>query len=135
MAKPAVVFPDPMLATLTVLRALAPSEATYGTKQPEEFPADNVPTPPYAMVRTDFQQTAYPVLQTATIRVTVWGASEASGLALAGRLMAYLLSYAGDTEVRGFGDLTGPLPTTDPDTGRPISTFTVAARLRPAPLI
>ncbi|WP_329105510.1 hypothetical protein OG792_32830 [Micromonospora sp. NBC_01699] len=125
-----VRFPDPMRATLAVLRPAHPG-VTFGTKLPDEFAAGDGPALPYGCVRTDATKVRYPVEATSTVRVTVWAQSEAAGVELAGDILATLLGYEGGPDARGFGHLTGPLPAADPDTGRPICSTTVAARLRP----
>ncbi|MDG4801719.1 hypothetical protein [Micromonospora sp. WMMD980] len=119
-----------MLATLAVLRPAHP-EVTFGTKTPDSFDGGDAPPTPYAMVRTDNTAMRYPVAATSTVRVTVWAESEAAGVALAFRILATLLDYPGGPAVRSFGHYTGPLPTTDPDNGRPVASITVGARLRP----
>lgn len=130
MTRPLVDFPDPMLATLAVLRA-AGTAATFGTKTPDAFPAGSIPAPPYAMVAVDASSLRTLVAETVTLRVSVWGTDDVSGYALARHLRATLLAYAGDALVRSYAALTGPVPTHDPDDGKPLATFTVAARLRP----
>lgn len=130
MSKVAVVFPDAMLSILNILRAAFP-EIRFGTITPEEMRDAPVP---YVMVRTDGSSTRYPIVETTTIRVSVWHATEAQGIALAQRLLAILLVHSGDEAVRSVSMLTGAFPTSDPDTGSPLSSFTIAARLRPVPL-
>lgn len=128
-------FPDALLATLGIMRALAPGEATYGTKFLEEFADGDVPVLPY--VRLDIDSTAmqWPVLATVGLRVMVWDVSDATGLARAWRLFGMLRRYGGGSEIRAFrGPSTGPIPASDPDTGRPLSSFTIAALLRPIPI-
>lgn len=132
MTAPAVVFPDPMLSVLDVVRP-AHATVTFGTKIPSNFDPSTAPSP-YCLIRPDFTTTTYPVVENVTIRVSVWATSEASGLALAQRIRATLLTYAGGASIRSIRALTGPLPTLDPDSGAPMSTFTVAVRLRPTPL-
>lgn len=125
-------FPDAQLAALELLRADARfAGVEFGTK-PQDADA---PRPlPYVAIRLDRSVPRLRVLQTATIRVSVWHTSEALGLALAQSLHAVLLAYAGGDAIRNVGELAGPVPTEDPDTGAPLSFFTVAARLRPTPL-
>jgi len=123
-------FADPQLAALTILRALAPS-TTYGTKAPEEFPEGDVPVLPYAQVRAGTSAVRWPVLVSTPVRVVVWAETEAASTALAWRLLALLLDYKGGPDIRNFGDPLGPTPADDPETGRPLATFTVTARLRP----
>lgn len=124
-------FPDPMLATLTVLRAQAPTVASYGTLPYESFPVGNGPPLPYAMVRPDGTDIRYPVSATATLGLTVWAAVESDTYPVAYHLAAVLRDYAGDADVRRFALLTGPISTTDPATGLAMATFSAEARLRP----
>lgn len=125
-------FADAQIVTLAALRAQAGTEATYGTRDLTAFPAGDVPALPYAMVRTGPTSIRYPVTATASVRVVVWADTEAASVALAWRLLAALMDYPGDATVRGFGDPLGPVPAEDPDVpGRPLASFTVAARLRP----
>lgn len=127
MSKIIVRFPDPMLATLDVLRPALPA-IRFGTVTPEEMPE---PPLPYVMVRLDGSFISDLVVKTATIRISVWHRTEAECLDLAGTVEAVLLGYPGGEAVRSIGPLTGAFPTTDPDTGNPLSSFTVAVRLRP----
>lgn len=135
MSRPLVVFPDALLETLAVLRSrtdLYPS-ATFGTYTPE--PADDGgPALPYVRVSLDSASGKYPVSQSASVRVYVWGVNAAGALALAHRCRAVLLAFDGNAKVRHFRDLTDPIPSTDPDSGAPVAFFTVAARLRPETL-
>lgn len=134
--KPAVVFPDPLIATLDVLRAGVPTHvpgATFGTVPPSAQRSDDA-SAPYAFVDLDAVTGQYPVHMSATVRVVAYAATPAQTLALAQVCRAILLSHPGDAAARSFGELTGPIPTTDPDTDAPVAFFTVAARLRPTPL-
>lgn len=130
MSRIAVTFPDAMAAVLAILRPVMPTIA-FGNVQPEDRTDRPVP---YVMVRLDGTTTDYPVNETATIRVAVWHRTEAEGLALIQAIRAVLCSYPGGSEVRSIRPLTGPLPTLDPDTGSPLSSITVAVRLRPTSL-
>lgn len=135
MTAPLTTFPDARIETLAVLRALLPAHAptaTAGTKTPEQL-GDRYPGAPYLMVSLDAASTTYPVVERATVRVAVWGESDASGLALAQLARGLLVSYRGGSGVRSFSTLVGPTPTDDPDSGSPLSYFTVEARLRPVP--
>jgi hypothetical protein len=130
MSNLVVAFPDAMLAVLNILRAAMPA-IRFGSVQQHE--TTDKPTP-YVMVRLDGSTVIYPVVETATIRVSVWHSTEADGLALGQRVRAVLCGYPGGSEVRSIAPLTGSIPTTDPDTGLPLSSFTVAVRLRPTSL-
>ena len=132
--RPRVIFPDAMKAALAILRAEPLLDGvTFGTK-PLDVTSETAPSVPYAAVRLAATFPRYPVGETATLRVSVWAATDAEGLALAQRVRAVLLAHPGNGDVRSFGPLTGPVPTEDPDTRGPLSYFTVAARLRPQPL-
>lgn len=134
--KPLVIFPDPMLAVLEVLRERLPAHVegvTLGTKTPDPDKGEPASLP-YVLVRQDGAWGTYPVQETATVRLTVWAGSEARALAVVRTARALLLAYEGGAKVRSFGNLTAPMPTEDPDTGAPLGYCTVAARLRPYPL-
>ncbi|SCL33011.1 hypothetical protein GA0070616_4612 [Micromonospora nigra] len=122
--------PDPRTATLAVLRGAFPA-VTFGTKRLDDFAQGDVPALPYARVSCDGTFSRLRVSQRATVRVTVWAESDAAGYDLAANAHASLMAHEGNADVHGFGPLTGPLPTDDPDTGRPLCSFTVSARLRP----
>lgn len=138
MSKVRVTFPDAQLAALAILRAESGVGAlfegvTFGTK-PLDPALPSASTPPYVAVALDASGGFYPVVEVATLRVSVWHLTDHDGLDVAKKVRAVLLAYLGDAEVRSFGDLTAPVPTTDPDSGGPLSYFTVAARLRPITL-
>lgn len=134
--KQAVVFPDPIIAALAILRANVPAHvggAAFGTVAPSAQRTGDSAAP-YGMVALDAVSGRYPVHLSATLRVVAYGATEAQTLALAQVCRAVLLSDDGTGAARSFGELTGPIPSADPDTGAPIAYFTVAARMRPTPL-
>jgi hypothetical protein len=134
---PLWIWGDSQLATLAILRA-APLPAgapvpTFGIRRPAARTFD--PALPYVMVANDGETGRTNADQTANVRVTVWAASAEQARLLAAWARAVLLASHGDgTHVRHYSRQTGMLPTTDPDTGNPICSFTVAARLRPIPL-
>lgn len=134
--KPAVVFADPISAALAVLRAKVPGYvpgATFGTVAPSVQRSGDSRAP-YGMVALDSVSGRYPVHLSATVRVVAYGATEAQSLALAQVCRAVLLADDGAGAARSFGELTGPIPSTDPDNNAPVAFFTVAARMRPTPL-
>lgn len=137
MTRLRVVFPDPIMVALGILRA-EPS-STYGgsVKFGTVFPEDRAPSAqglPYVRVSVDSRDGFYPVTATAALRVQAWASNEAKTAILAERLKAVLLSHPGDANARGISEGIGPLPATDPDSGSPFSYFTAALRLRPIPL-
>lgn len=130
MTRAPIRFADPRAATLATLRALRPG-VTFGTLRLDDFPENDVPALPYAMVAADGTFIRQRATATATVRVTVWAETDAAGYALADDLHADLLAWEGGPGVLGFRPQSGPLPTDDPDTGRPMTFFSVRARLRP----
>lgn len=130
MTAPEILHADPRAAALAILRDRFP-EVAFGTKRLEDFAAGDVPALPYARVSCDGTLVRQRVGMSATVRVVVWGETDHAGYDLSARAHAVLLAYEGGPDVRSFGPQTGPLPTGDPDTGRPLCSFTVSARLRP----
>lgn len=136
--KQAFTFPDAQLAVVTLLRAkldtLAVGEgATVGTKLPSDKSLDK-PSLPYVMVRLDGSTLDKYIDEEATIRISVWHKTEALGLALAQAARAVLLAYEGGSEIRVIKPLTGAIPTSDPESGESLTSFTLAVKLRPIPL-
>ena len=138
--KPTIIFPDAMLAVVEVLRdRLETVDQSYvegftvGTKVPADRSLDTA-TLPYILVRLDGSTLTQQANEEATIRVSVWHSTEAKGIALAQACRALLLSYGGGTKIRVIKPLTGTLPTSDPESGDPLSSFTVAVSLRPSTL-
>lgn len=130
-------FGDPLMGTLAVLRgATAPAGTapTFGTLVPAPA-ATGAPSLPYVLVAVDGESSRTNADATAVVRVTVWAATAAQARTLAGWTRAVLLASLGDgAHVRHYGRGAGLLPTTDPDSGTPLCSFTVAARLRPSPI-
>lgn len=136
MSGPLTIFPDPILATLEVLRATLPDfypDAVIGTVHPE-FQETGGPGLPYVRVALDGTFGQHPVTQEATVRVQVYDAHPSEALAIAQLTRGLLLAHEGGTKLRSFGALTGPILTTDPDSATPLAYVTVSARLRPEPL-
>ncbi|WP_050053385.1 hypothetical protein [Pseudarthrobacter siccitolerans] len=131
-----VTFPDPQLATRNLLRNLLANRtepvaagATVSTKPPAEHQAL-----PYVQVRSDGKFRDARLNGRASVRVVVWHKDEGLGEELASLCEALLLSSA-SPEIRGFSPLTGSIPTGDPDTGAPMSYFTLTARLSPRQIL
>ncbi|MEV0267720.1 hypothetical protein AB0H43_03010 [Hamadaea sp. NPDC050747] len=124
-------FPDARLAALTVLRDLAPTEATYGTKDYDDIPEAERPELPYVAVRVDLTTVRYPITAQAALRILVWDVSEYAAEQRAWRLHAVLLDYRGGPDMGKPSPELGPQADTDDETGRPFAVFTVSARLRP----
>lgn len=130
-----VAFPDPQRAVRDLLRALLASRtesyatgATVSVKPPAETQAL-----PFIQVRSDGRFRDSRLDGRASVRVIVWHKDEGLGEELAGLCEALLLSST-SADIRGCSSLTGPIPTGDPDTGAPMSYFTITARLTPRQL-
>lgn len=126
-------FPDPLIPVLAILRAAATTGGpldgmAFGTKDPDPA-VDGGPSRPYGRLSVDYSYGQYPIFQIANLRLVTWAPTEHDANRLANRAQAVLLSYPGGPQVRSIGELTGPLPAND--SGSPICTITVAARLRP----
>lgn len=134
----AISFPDPQLAVRDLLRTLLAARtetyatgATVSTRAPDA--SDNARSLPYIQVRSDGRFRDARLNGRASVRVIVWHRDEGLGESLAGLCEALLLASTSD-RIRGASALTGPIPTGDPDTGKPMSYFTFTARLRPSQL-
>lgn len=134
----AIAFPDPQLAVRDLLRVLLAGRpepyaagVTVSTRSPDG--TDEAPRLPYIQVRSDGRFRDSRLNGRASVRVIVWHRDEGLGEDLAGLAEALLLAGSSD-RIRGASPLTGPMPTGDPDTGAPMSYFTITARLRPRQL-
>lgn len=139
MTPPAIVFPDGQRAVRDLLRSLLAGRseteaqgATVGTRIPS-WRSDDAPALPYVAVRLDGTFRDSRLNGRASVRVVVWHRDEGLGVALASLAEGLLLSGHG-FGVRNVGPLTGPIATSDPETGDPMTSFTVTARLRPVSL-
>jgi hypothetical protein len=136
--EPIITFPDPQLAVRNLLRdvllgrsdpaALGAVITTMGPQGSDE----NRPLP-HVQVRSDGRQRDSRLNGRATVRVLVYHRDEGLGEELAGLLEALLLASSSD-EIRGCSSVSGPIPTGDPETGLPLSFFTITARLKPRQL-
>ena len=132
----AVLFPDAQLAARDLVRSLLASRAepeAAGATVSTKAPPGTSPALPYVQVRSDGSFRDAVLNGRASVRFLVWHRDEGLGLRLAALIEALLLANSSD-KIRGFSPLSGPLPTQDPDTGAPMSYFTLTARLRPAQL-
>lgn len=131
------VFPDAQLSTLAILRAADPAYVDGVTFGVDPLDPTKGIALPYVAVKIDGTRVRAGANRTdreASLRVSVWHSTEAKSLALAEKVLAILAAFEGDANVRKFQERTAPLPTTDPDSGSPLSFFIVAARLRPTTL-
>lgn len=134
----AIGFPDPRRAARDLLRSVLASRAESFVQgvvvSTKPLPgADEGRSLPYVQVRSDGRFRDSRLNGRATVRVLVWHRDEGLGEDLAG-LCESLLLAASSAEIRGFSPVSGPIPTSDPDTGEPLSFFTLTARLRPVNL-
>ncbi|UIW13265.1 tail terminator [Arthrobacter phage Crewmate] len=133
MTDSTILFPDPQKAVVDVLKLVLmgrPEAVAQGVKVSTKPPSGTAPTLPYVQVRSDGRFRDARLNGRASVRIIVWHEDEGLGEELAGLCEALLLA-ATSPEIRGFSPLTGPMPTGDPDTGAPMSYFTLSARLRP----
>ncbi|UJQ86802.1 tail terminator [Arthrobacter phage Reedo] len=130
-----VSFPDPQRAVRDLLRAILASRTesyAAGATVSIKPPAENQ-TLPFIQVRSDGRFRDSRLDGRASVRVIVWHTDEGLGEELAGLCEALLLAST-SADIRGCSSLTGPIPTGDPDTGAPMSYFTITARLTPRQL-
>lgn len=135
---PVIVFPDPQRAVRDLLRSLLasrPEAAAKGvTVAAKPIPgADERRSLPYVQIRSDGKYRNARLDGRATVRVLAYGKDEGLCDDLASLCEGLLLAASSD-EVRGASSVSGPMPTTDPDNGLPLSYFTITARLRPRQL-
>lgn len=134
-----VIFPDPRRAVRNKLRELAlgrPEREAQGLTEAsisvrEVTSADSLP---HVQVASDGKFRDASLNGRATVRIVVWHKDEGLGEDLASLLEALLLADGASEHLRGCNPLSGPRPTGDPDTGAPMSYFTITARLRPRQL-
>lgn len=140
MTKPLVVFADAQAAGADVLRAALAARAEpyaadvlVGTRVPGDRSPDT-PHLPYVMVRNDGSVVQHLANSRTTLRVTVWHSDADQAHDLAQLCQGLLLAYGGGPVIRGCNPLTGPLSALDPDSQTDLSSFTVAAKIRPTVL-
>lgn len=138
MTRPVITFPDAQLVIRDALRAaLATRSEPYaaGARVVIAVPSDQSPDGPrpVVQVRTDAMSRDARLNGEAVVRVIVWHDDEGAAVQLASLCEALLLAAAAPG-LRSVGPVAGPLPTTDPDTGAPMTVFTIAARLAPVQL-
>lgn len=131
---------DLLLGAVTVLRAVLDASgdtdaqaATVGTRVPFTVGYPN-PALPYFLVSltSASSRDRWGTDERATVAVSVWTDEEAAAYSLARLAYSALLAYPGGSSVRAFRPVAGPIPTTDPESGGPLSTFTVEALARPS---
>lgn len=135
---PLIGYADPITETIRIVRAGLTANAltaTVGARIPFTRSLDS-PSLPYVLVRVDAASSAdrFATDERSTVRVAVWGTDEESAYLLARQVRAILLAASGDAKIRAFTPLAGVVPTSDPESGTPLSSFTVAALMRPLTL-
>lgn len=140
MTNAAIAFPRATPAVRDLIRRLLDNRpeswaqgVTVSTKLPPTS-SDEDPGIPRIAVRSDGRFRDSRLNGRASIRVLVWHRDEGLGEELAVLLEGLLLASSVPGVIRGFGPLIGPQSTTDPDTGNPLTYFTVTARLVPSNL-
>lgn len=131
------VYPDPVIVTLDALRnggfLSDPVVAQGEVKISRSLPARDSTTSRADLVVSDDGE-AYEgsseITEAALVRVSVWDNNAFRATEVARYARAYLLAYLGDARVVDFRRGTRPLPTTDPDDGSPLTSFTIIARLK-----
>jgi hypothetical protein len=134
----AILFPDPQLAVRDLLRSLLTGRtepvAANAKVSTKDLPgADENRALPYVQIRSDGSFRDSRLNGRATVRVLVWHTDEGRAQALALLCEALILAARSD-DVRSVSPVSGPIPTGDPDTGLPLSFFTITARLTPRQL-
>lgn len=131
MTGPRVIFPDPRMVALDIIRDFQPT-VKAGTIDPEDRDRAHQGLP-YTKVSVDGGAGRYPITSNARVRVSVWAESESEAVNLAMTFRAVLESFPGSESVRHLGNSNDPLPATDPDNARPMAFFSIDIRLRPIP--
>lgn len=135
--RPAIFYPDAQLATRNVLRRLLETrpepDAQAATVSTRDAPTDDATTNPRPWVKVAADASSRgPASATATVRILVYtGTDVGRSIALAALIEALCLAEASSDDIRSLGPITGPVATTDPDTGEPMAAVTLSARLRP----
>lgn len=127
---PVAVPPDAERVAVDILAAALTArvqDVTVGVNVPATWA---VGTRPHVQVALDGTPgVTYPILWTATVRVTVWHSSTTTAKALAALCQALLCSYGGSQAVASVQPLTGVLPARDPDTSAQLASVTVRLNL------
>jgi len=126
------VFADPGREVVDYLETKA-AEYPAGTVVDAWFPTSLAAGTFHVQVAWDGSPDARQQAETATIRVTAWGAKGSGGAtnALASLVRKHLLELASASVWRVLPG-AGRTPGIDPDNGLPFCTFTVSADVRPA---
>lgn len=123
-----VLFPDPLAASLAVLRA-DPGGSHFGTETPDAL-GDRLPGLPYVAVDLVTSDGLYPFREIALVQLTAWATSKASALQAVNRARAVLAAHDG-IEIASVRPSNGPWTSKDVDTGQPIAAATLRVRLKP----
>ena len=130
MTKPLATAPDAERVVIDYLTAAlgargqdvsagvnVPSAWTQGTKAHVQVGLDGTPS------------VQYPILASASVRVTCWHASTTTAKALVALCEGLLCSHPGSAQIGSVRSLTGVLPTKDPDTGAQLASVSVRVNL------
>lgn len=123
-------YSDPRLVTIETLRAAFP-DVTVSARVPMERSLDAETLPLLVVTLDALRGDRHRADSRADVRVLAYAVGDAETFDLARRAEAALLSSAPSAEVRAYLPLSGPVPASDPESGAPLSAFTVEALLRP----
>lgn len=132
---PVIVWPNSAAAAIDVLRSeLSTRDESYAQNAEvvAHVPDDRRITSgdPLVMCRPDGATLSRQVNQRATVRLTVWHATEFQAMALAALCQGLLVAHTG-TDIRACEYVSGPVPDLDPNNSQPLATCVVAAHMRP----
>lgn len=135
-----VTFPDAEAVVLTYLKTAWQnrSEEFRPTTSTNAFPR-SAPTGLSTHMQVELDGTPaveHPVMQRATVRVTLWAAPGKPDSAKAAQALtqALLAIHPGSSQVGAVKVLTGPLKGVDPSSKYPFVSFTARVTLRPTAL-
>jgi hypothetical protein len=131
VSKPLAVPPDAervVIDYLTTALAARGQDVTVGVVIPATWTTGTKPHVQVALDGTPI--VTYPVLWRASVRVTVWASTTTAAKTLAALAHGLLLIHPGSADVGSIRNLTGILPTRDPNTGAQLATVSVQVNLR-----
>lgn len=133
-----VSFPRPAPEIRDLLRASLPTATIPATSiSTKPIPGETGSRPaPWIQVSTDSRARDSRLDGTALVRLTVWAIDEGAAEDLAELAEATLLaSLTSSPGIRSILPASGVFPTTDPDTGLGLASFSVEVHLRPRPTL
>jgi len=134
--KPLATAPDAerlVVDYLTAALAGRAQDVTVGTVVPSTWTAGTKAHIQVGLDGTPVVQ--YPILASASVRVTAWHTSTTTAKTLAALCEGLLCSHPGSAQIGSVQSLTGVLPTRDPDTGAQLASISVRVNLLYAVLV